>query len=236
MCLNQRINKKVNTTFNKRKSMKNQVYFCIGINGMLSKLIGLLAFCFMVSCRSSTNHTKHQETKGYFGNRVDRELYAKFLRNLEKTLWSSPHFVRAKDPQEGGWRIVDVSGKFIIQSTHNFTENPDTSLTTYELKIIEIDNAFTNQHAKDFTLPIQVEMSNGRTSIIPLEFYYGPKTTSSYRERIFYFPFAEGIIVNYRTVDNDEFHLTWEADRILQETNEHIELEMTKQLLWKKAK
>jgi hypothetical protein len=203
---------------------------------MLSKLLGLLAFCFMVSCRSSTDHTKPQEAKVSSSDKIDRELYAKFLRNLEKTLWSSPHFVRAKDPQEGGWRIVDVSGKFIIQSTHNFTENPDTSLTTYELKIIEIDNAFTNQHAKDFTLPIQVEMSNGRTSIIPLEFYYGPKTTSSYRERIFYFPFAEGIIVNYRTVDNDEFHLTWEADRILQETNEHIELEMTKQLLWKKAK
>ncbi|MEY3845661.1 MAG: hypothetical protein RL293_2083 [Bacteroidota bacterium] len=220
MCLNQRIIKKVKTTFNKRKSMKNQVCFCIGINGMLSKLLGLLAFCFMVSCRSSTDHTKPQEAKVSSSDKIDRELYAKFLRNLEKTLWSSPHFVRAKDPQE----------------THNFTENPDTSLTTYELKIIEIDNAFTNQHAKDFTLPIQVEMSNGRTSIIPLEFYYGPKTTSSYRERIFYFPFAEGIIVNYRTVDNDEFHLTWEADRILQETNEHIELEMTKQLLWKKAK
>jgi hypothetical protein len=203
---------------------------------MLSKLLGLLAFCFMVSCRSSTNHTKPQEAKVSSSDKIDRELYAKFLRNLEKTFWSSPHFVRTKDPQEGGWRIVDVSGKFIIQSTHNFTENPDTSLTSYELKIIEIDNAFTNQKAKDFTLPIQVEMRNGRKSIIPLEFYYGYKTTSSYRERIFYFPFAEGIIVNYRTVDNDEFHLTWEADRILQETNEHIELEMTKKLLWKKAK
>jgi hypothetical protein len=200
-----------------------------------SKLLWIFIFYFLFSCSNSLEKNE-KSVKAKTALQIERELYSKFLRNLEKTLWTSPHFFRKKDPLEGGWRIVDVTGKFIIQSTHNFTENPDTSLTSYELKIIELDNPLTNQHAKDFTLPIQVEMRNGRTDIIPLEFYYEPKTTFSYRERIFYFPFAEGIIVNYRTVDNDEFHLTWEADRIVQETNEHIELEITKKLLWKKVK
>ncbi len=169
-------------------------------------------FLFLFSCMNSesTNqiHKSQADNKSDLNN--DINLYRDFILNLEKQLWSMESFVKT-DYKEVGWQLIDKSGKYIIKSNLNFTENRDTSLRDYALTIVEIDNEMTNK-GKNRDVDIDYYLSDGRKKTITIPFIYEVTKSEFYGEKTLYFPFNYGIIVDFKTCFNDDYYIEWNKD------------------------
>jgi hypothetical protein len=166
----------------------------------------------------------------------NRELYFKFISNLEKTLWSTDLFIKTPHNNGSGWLLIDKNGKYFIEADVNFTEHPDTSIYDYDLTVVTIDNESTNKNGKDKVVNIEYKGADGRTFSIPLEFNYQKTTSMRYVKTIYHFPFTyASIVVNYRDCDNDEYTIDWSQDSIVRyDLDCKEESFFRKETLWKK--
>ena len=138
----------------------------------------------------------------------EQQLFADFVVNLEQTLFRDTDFVQTNYKQ--GWQLVDKRGKYLIRSMRNFSKHPQKPLLRYEIQVITLDNPWTNPVEKEKVISIPVKLSRGRESTVDLDFPYHKTKFSRFEETTHFFEFAEGIIVNYRTMFNDDCTFTWD--------------------------
>ncbi len=195
----------------------------------------LFVSLILTSCIQSKNKEEKENPKKEIKNK-NRELYFKFLKNLEKTLWSSDAFVKTTYNNGSGWQLIDKNGKYIINSDINFTEFPDTSIYEYALQVVTIDNEFTNKNGNDFKVEIKSKTTDGRTFSIPLKFNYHKTNGIIYSETIHYFEFSlANIVVDYRSCFNEEYSIEWMKDSIVRnELDCWSESFYRQETLWKK--
>ena len=171
-------------------------------------LLLVLFACAPTSKKKSSNTTTKKEASAL--TKKDHALFVAFILNLEKILWADNNFVKTDYKDNGGWQLIDKKGKYIIQSETNLTHYPNDSICSYALKVITIDNPLTNKENVDKTISIPFFMRGNQKSNIDLEFPYRSTKTMCYGETRHYFEFTESIIVNYRSVYNDEVFFIWD--------------------------